>query len=241
MIPYVISIAYPSNKMPYLHQNFGVIQNENLKTFLLDEVCSFLDEKTEEGELTSEISIVNFFNDYYKYSELIMDNLPWSAKIFYNNEWIDATPTSDEIWQHIQLPKNINEINDVINDKINDKNLNEINDDDNEILSDMTKYFKELFNQELDININELNNLTDTERLMLLLSKTIKFTTLEKYNENKDLFRKFFNLCFKCIHRDVNDITNNLENEYDNTSSEKLRELMELYSNMVEYKSFFGF
>ena len=103
MIPYVISVAHPDYKRPYLSQDFGVIKEEEIDTYFLDEVSEFILERTDKNNLKCEHDIETFFYSYF--DEYYMGNSPWGAIVFRNGEWEYVTPSYEKIWEHIQLLK----------------------------------------------------------------------------------------------------------------------------------------
>lgn len=100
MIPYVISESYPDHKRPWVRQEFGVIKEEDLLTFFVEQICEFVMERT---DITSCQDINVFFDTYYV--ECYMSNKPWEASVFINGVWKNIIPTNTQIWDYIQFLK----------------------------------------------------------------------------------------------------------------------------------------
>lgn len=98
MLPYVITIAHPDYKRPYVSQDFGVIKKDEMNTFFLAQVCYFILDR--ERNIKSIEDVTKFFDNYY--SDSYMSNSPWEARIFINKKWKYVTPSNDEIWDYIQ-------------------------------------------------------------------------------------------------------------------------------------------
>jgi hypothetical protein len=103
-IPYVISQAFPDHKRPYLSQEFGTIEENEIDLFFIEEVSEFILER-EYINTINDIDDINLFWKNY-YDEYYMDNLPWEATIFIHGKWKSVTPTNEVIFQHINAIKN---------------------------------------------------------------------------------------------------------------------------------------
>ena len=103
-IPYVISQAFPDHTRPYLRQEFGTIEEDNIDLFFIEEVSEFILEREYINTINQLDDIKLFWRNYY--DEYYMDNLPWEAKIFIHGKWKSVTPTNELIFQHIQAIKN---------------------------------------------------------------------------------------------------------------------------------------
>ena len=102
MIPYVISEAHPDYRSPYLKQDFGIVKESEMKTYFLDNICNFILQIT--SEINSSLDVEIFFQSFYADS-CCMFNSPWDAMVFRNNEWENANPSYESIWEHIKLLK----------------------------------------------------------------------------------------------------------------------------------------
>ena len=100
MIPYVISEAHPDYKRPWVFHDFGVVEEEEMQTFFLDKICSFILERVDIDSLEYQYDVVNFFDTYF--CEHYMGNFPWEAMVFIDGEWESMTPSNKQIWKHIQ-------------------------------------------------------------------------------------------------------------------------------------------
>ena len=103
-IPYVISQAFPDHTRPYLRQEFGTIEEDNIDLFFIEEVSEFILEREYINTINQLDDIKLFWRNYY--DEYYMNNLPWEAKIFIHGKWKSVTPTNELIFQHIQAIKN---------------------------------------------------------------------------------------------------------------------------------------
>lgn len=99
IIPYVMSIACPDYKRPFLRQRFGSGTLPNIKEiitkYILDNIYHYLENT--KGEVTVE-KIKNIYETEF-WSDSYMSNNPWSAMAFINGLWQDITPTFEEIFK----------------------------------------------------------------------------------------------------------------------------------------------
>jgi hypothetical protein len=100
MRPYVISEAHPDYKRPWVFQDFGVVEEEEMQTYFLDKICNFILERVDIDSLEYHSDVVNFFDTYF--CEHYMGNFPWEAMVFIDGEWESMTPSNKQIWKHIQ-------------------------------------------------------------------------------------------------------------------------------------------
>jgi hypothetical protein len=103
-VPYVISEAHPDYKRPYLKQEFGIIEEDRIDTFFIEEVSEFILER-EYINTINDIDDIKLFWRYY-YDEYYMDNIPWEAKIFIHGKWKSVTLANEVIFQNIIAIKN---------------------------------------------------------------------------------------------------------------------------------------
>lgn len=97
-IPYVISIAHPDYKRPYVQEIFGAVDEQSIESFFLQRVVDFILNDDMKYESTQDIK--RFWTDYY--NESYMDNRPWTARIYKDGAWKDATPTNEQIIRSVQ-------------------------------------------------------------------------------------------------------------------------------------------
>jgi hypothetical protein len=102
-VPYIISIAYPDYKRPYLHQEFGVCKDEDVPNLFIDKCAEFIFDRTSDGDIESCQDINAFFENYFEY--YYMDNMPWEATVFLDGEWVSIIPTDEELFNKIQFFK----------------------------------------------------------------------------------------------------------------------------------------
>lgn len=98
-IPYVISEAHPDWKRPYIDNRYGVIEEDKMDDFFLEEVINFILERYVIKQFQSVEDITDFFEHFY--TDNYMENSPWKAYTFMDGEWIDATPDDDEIFEYM--------------------------------------------------------------------------------------------------------------------------------------------
>lgn len=235
MIPYVISEAHPDYKRPWLHEDFGVVKEEELETYFLDKICYFILDSVSIETLKCQDDIARFFDCYY--DEYFMSNSPWRAVVFRNGKWENMTPSSDKIWEHIQLIK-LQEEGDKEEEEEEDENEEEFNltEDDKEILTKLKVCFEQSLSELSLETIDTLKHMDPYQQFMFLFNNV----TPKKYSENKELFHKFLDVCIKLMQKDVRDITQKLEIDHDEKLSEQLHQLMAVYSNAVLVKQTFN-
>lgn len=100
-IPFVISIAHPDNKRPWLEQEFGMAANKcELDELLLESIATFIYDRNPTfinmGSDITEDDIQEYFLDYYEGGSY-MSNDPWSCSIFTDNKWTDRMPLNIDI------------------------------------------------------------------------------------------------------------------------------------------------
>lgn len=254
--PYVISEAYPDYKRPYLYEYFGVVKKERLETFFVEKLSEFIVERYGEEQIESIEDIETFWNAYY--DDSYMSNEPWQSMVFIDNEWINYTPTNEEIFNYIknnsfteddksntEYDKNITEYDDTEDDKSD----NEENDSKEQIVFkftpeeiDIQNKIREYFEKELENNDKDktiFKNMNNIDQLVFVLTTYILNISPEKYIENRELFLGFFNMILRIVENDIAETTNKLEIVYDKTESEKLNHIMNIYGSILEYKNFF--
>jgi hypothetical protein len=103
-IPYVISKAHPDHRRPYLSQQFGTVEEDEIDLFFIEEVSEFILEREYINTINHVDDIDLFWKNYY--DEYYMDNLPWEAIIFIYGKWKSVIPTNELIFKHIMAIKN---------------------------------------------------------------------------------------------------------------------------------------
>lgn len=241
MIPYVISEAYPDYKHPCLHQDFGVINEDEIETYFLDRISNFVLDRTGHDDLNLQ-DINDFFDNYFE--EYFMMNSPWSAMIFRNGEWENVTPSNDKIFGHIKLIKlqqqEDNEKNEHQQEEEEQEEEFELEEDEKILLAKMKDFFEKML-QENPLppeHIESLKNLTELERLSSLFNI---YLTPDNYNKNKYLFQGFLNLCIKFIQKSIEIITKKMETDESEELHKQLSHTLAAYSSAVFVKDTFKF
>ena len=240
MIPYVISVAYPDYKRPCVEHDYGIVKEEEMETYFSDEVSKFVLERTGNDDLSLQ-DINEFFDNYFE--EYFMMNAPWSAMVFRNGEWENATPSNDQIWGHIRLLK-LQEKEDKEKEEeettLEHEEKFEIEEDEKLILIKMREFFEKMLKEKPlpPQHIESLQKFTELEQLSALFNI---YLTTDNYNENKYLFQGFLNLSVKFIQKDIEQLTKKMETD----ESEELRKALEhalaAYSSAIFVKQTFNF
>jgi hypothetical protein len=249
MIPYVISEAHPDNTRPYMVQDYGVVQEDELQEYFLDKVSVFILERTDADSLKCCQNIENFF--YHYYDEDYMDNVPWQVVCFINGKWQTMTPSIESIWEYIQILKlelqegkyeqgqdeeKIDLDEEKEKEDLDEEHRLNLDEDEKETMTRLREYFQELVEDD-PLIYKAFQEMNQIEQLTFLFSKI----TPEKYEANKKTFHNFINLCVKMIERDIKIITSKLEIEHNETLSDQLKQVMVVYSNAIQIKTTFGF
>lgn len=236
MFPYVISESHPDYKRPWLEQTFGVVKEEDIDTFFLNEICTFILDRIDINSLECENDVETFFDNYY--DEYYMGNPPWDAQIFKNGEWENVTLLYETIWEHIQLIKSQDqETIEEQDDHFEVVTLDwEITDNELEIKAQMEEYIKsELDEEDLEI----MDTMNETEKIIYILHKCMFNISSDKYKQNRELFHNFFNLFVKLIEKDISITTEELAKNHNEDDSLKLKYLTTIYSDWIKYKHIF--
>jgi hypothetical protein len=97
---------------------------------------------------------------------------------------------------------------------------------------------KEYFEKEgLQVSESEDPN----QQVISTLNKFILNTNIEKFNENKELLKNFINTMTRCIEKDIEKITCDLEVIHNEENSQRLKQIMVLYGSLLEYKNNYNF
>ena len=245
MIPYVISEAYPDYKRPSLEQDFGVVKEEEMKTYFLDRICNFILERTCEHDLKCQYDIEKFFQHFF--DECFMRNLPWDALVFINGEWENMTPSYEQIWEHIQLLKLQEKEDEEQQENTSEETLKEekqeqhdiLDENDKLILTNIKSFFEQML-EEKPLTHEQIETLQQMNQIGQLTSLFNIYLTHENYTKNKNLFQAFLNLCLKFLQKDIEEITRKMEIEHSDELSKQLRLTMEVYSNTLFIKQSFN-
>jgi hypothetical protein len=223
MIPYIISKAYPCYKCPEVSQEYGAIKEEKLDIFFLRNVSDFIIDGLPE-EVNSVDDITSFWEDYY--SEYYMNNPPYDVMIFKNDEWLNATPSDDQIFEFIKKPDN--------NYNNNNNNGKDLNDDEEQILEKMNKLLMEMLKNEPPESLVNLFSMNVVEQLIFILHKLAESELVE---DNKELIGCYIKTHLKHINEDIEEITKNIEMNHDEKETEKLNYIIKLYERVMYYKN----
>jgi hypothetical protein len=230
----VFSSVRTGRKRPYLHQDFGLVKEDETQTYFLDKISEFISDIIDYETLKSVEDMDNFFDNYC--DDCYMENSPWDVMIFRNGEWENMTPSFDKIWEHIQLLK----LEEKKEEKYEEEKEEIINltETDKEILAKLNDFFKELLN-EMPLTpeiIENFKNMNQYQQFTFLFNNV----TPKKYSENKELFHKFLNISIKLMKKDIENISEKLESKHDDELSEQLEQLLYVLSNAILVKQTFN-
>ena len=232
-IPYIISEAHPDYKRPWLNQEFGSI-NETLKdTFFIEKITEFICSRISSNNIVSVDCIQKFWENFY--DDTYMCNLPWEAKIFINEKWVSVCPTNIEIFEYIQELKSGDNAEEKMNCDDDDEEYidYEFTEEDIKIQNEMKQYI----DTELDApDLEVLTSLSDIEQIIYILNKCILNISSDKYNSNREIFYKFFNIISKCTQKDIDKTIEKMKNNDNEKLRLKMNNLMNLHSSLLEYK-----
>ena len=234
-LPFVISEAYPDYKRPCLNQMFGVCFNHEVSSYFINKAAEFIFERSHPDEVNNIEGIKNFWEHFY--SDYYMDNNPWEANIFIDGKWVNVTPTDDEILERIQKLKQSEE-EDVERDCNRQAELSEeekvykLSDEDKLVIDRMREYFEK---EGFDV----LDKKNKTEEIFNTLNKFVLQEKTQEFQENKEIFLSFTNTLLRCIEKDIEKITSEMEIIYTEENSKKLSQIMDVYGSLLEYKNHF--
>jgi len=107
MFPYIIQIAYPCYKRPYIETIYGSETDlEKVKSNIVKELLNHIGEYIDETLYNDEPSsnpIKDVYDNYY--NEYYMDNEPWQASVFIDGKWSNCTSTFEEIYNKYKEEK----------------------------------------------------------------------------------------------------------------------------------------
>lgn len=250
MLPYVISEACPDYKRPSLNQDFGVVKEDETQTYFLDRICNFILERTDEDSLNCQYDIEKFFENFF--DECYMNNSPWEAAIFRNGEWENATPSTEQIWEYIQLIK-FQAHEDEENEKRENEEMSkedklnvelELNDSEKAVFTEMGKYFENMLDNDEPLTeetFESLKNMNQSELLMYMFNKAFSNISSIKFKENKTLFHNFINICLKFIQIEIIETNKKLEKNHDDAVAEQLVNLINVLNNILVVKETYKF
>jgi hypothetical protein len=240
-IPYVISEAHPDYKRPYLYQDFGTIDEKLIDTFFVEKVTEFIYDRCNIDNIKSVDDISTFWENYY--DEYYMDNSAWDAVVFINREWKNVMPTDIQIFECFKRIKKEEkdeeeQEQEQEQEQIDDNEINVELTSDEEIIQQKMKEFLE--SELTKSDLEEMNKMNKNEQMIYILNKCILNISSEKYKSNRELFYGFMNIILKFTEKDIEVTTKKMEQEHDEKMSEKLNYLVNIYGNLLEYKTIFN-
>ena len=170
-----------------------------------------------------------------------MDNIPWEATVFMDRKWLNVTPSDDEIFERINKLKIWEEEDDTRDydkqAKLSDEEekndeFYKLTQDEISVINQMQEYFE---HEEFHV-LDEQNK---SEEIVRLINKFIIKTKNQEFKENKTLFVSFTNKLIKCIEKDIEKITSELEIIHNEENSKKLHDIMRVYASLLTYKDYF--
>jgi hypothetical protein len=237
-IPFVISEACPDYKRPSIVQQFGTCYKSEIPYYFVNKVAEFIFERSDPDAVNDIEGIEYFWKQYY--SDYYIDNPPWEANAFIDNKWVNITPTDEEILERIQKLI-LFETEDIERDcdkqaelSYEEENLYQLSNEDKLVIDKMKEYFEK---EGLQVSESEDPN----QQVISTLNKFILNTNIEKFNENKELLNNFINTMTRCIEKDIEKITSDLEVIHNEENSQRLKQIMVLYGSLLEYKNNYKF
>ena len=237
-IPFVISEAYPDYKRPFVNQIFGTCYRNEISYYFIEKASDFIFERVASSSLNDVIDIKNFWFNYY--DEYYMDNTPWEATIFMDGKWLNVTPSDEEIFERI-IKLKIWEEEDVERDCDKQVELSEeekkyelykLTQDEISVINQMQEYFEHE-------GFHVLDEQNKSEEIVRLINEFIIKTKNQEFKENRTLFASFTNTLIKCIEKDIEKITSDLEIIHNEENSKKLHDIMRVYTSLLDYKNYF--
>ncbi len=113
VVPYVVSIAWPDHKRPYVDVVHKVTTKAEMVKEIVNDYAEFLeenkchlsddysydDEDIEKEQIRSAEDIARIRNSFFEYAG--MQNELYDVKAFVNGKWIDAMPTLSQVLQRL--------------------------------------------------------------------------------------------------------------------------------------------
>jgi hypothetical protein len=96
-IPYVIVEAHPDKKRPYSSTIYGLVDELNLHSTILEHLIDFAYDHIIVEKLKSGEDIEQFWERFYEVN--YMDMSPWTATAFINGEWKDMSISNEELFE----------------------------------------------------------------------------------------------------------------------------------------------
>ena len=104
LIPYIIMEANPYNKTPFINYKKGLVEEDKLRIFILNELVEFIYKLIDIENFKTIKDVETFWNcfncNYY------VDNKPWDCFVIRNNLWENIYFTYEEIYLEVINKKN---------------------------------------------------------------------------------------------------------------------------------------
>jgi hypothetical protein len=106
LLPYIITTV-EKGKIPYIYNNIGSIEEDECEKFFLENIVNFVYDRLNLYEIESVKDIDNFFDNFYYNDDFLLDNEPWSAYIYYNDNdnWKSIRPSNLDIYNKLITQK----------------------------------------------------------------------------------------------------------------------------------------
>lgn len=236
-IPFIISEACPDYKRPCVIQHFGTCYKSEITDYFIHKAAEFIFERSDNDAINDLEGIQDFWKQYY--SEYYIDNPPWEANAFIDNKWVNIMPTDEEIlerikililWETEDVERDCDKQAELSCEEEKDENLYQLSNEDKLVIDKMKEYFEK---EGLQVSESEDTN----QQVISTLNKFILNTNIEKFNEKKELLNNFINTMTRCIEKDIEKITSDLEVIHNEENSQRLKQIMVLYGSLLEYKN----
>lgn len=248
LLPCVIMEANPDWKRPYVSSDFNTVNEDDIVPFFLSRICEFILDRMNIGQITSEVDIHSFFEEYY--DECYMDNPVWKGMVFRDGEWHDATPSFESIWEQIQQEKAYTTDNHSDNDSIldDDTSNNHTSDaqtplqtmsDVNHIMGLMKQCFEESL-KERQSSLDQMSSMDNTDQIMCMLSQLSTITS-QQFNKHNDVCEQFLSICVRLVEAEINMLSQQLHEHHDDATMKRLQDIIGIKTALVTYKTQLGF
>lgn len=104
LIPYIIMEANPYKTTPFINYKKGLIEEDKLNHFLLDELVEFIYKLINIENFKTITDIETFWKCFN--CNCYVDNKPWDCFIIRNNLWENVYFTNEEIYIEVIKKKN---------------------------------------------------------------------------------------------------------------------------------------
>jgi hypothetical protein len=249
-IPFIISTAYPDYRRACLLQDFGTCYRNEIPDYFINTAAEFIFERIDYEDLNEANDIKNFWNSYY--DDYYMDNVPWEANIFIDGKWLNIIPSDEEIFERIKKLKiwkaeewkaedierdcnrqtELSDEDDSIMEEEKNGEFYKLTQDETDVINQMQEYFEHE-------GFHVLDQQNKSEEIVRLINEFIIKTKNKEFQENRTLFASFTNELIKCIEKDVEKITSDLEIIHNEENSKKLHDIMRVYASLLTYKDYF--